>query len=189
MPRLAGGAAGFGDRCGDVLHRELGGGQQPARVLARQLGQCVVVRPGEGDGVVRGQRVEVGDRVGGEDLQVDARRVHRRQPHVDVHERAARVLHTVQVVVADPVERRAVGRCAQLRSGRPGRALGEGEHGVGVHVDHAVPRSDTGHALQLLLGEGERPRERARGEEADLVGRARPVLGDGRGQVDPVALP
>jgi len=41
------------------------------------------------------------------------------------------------VHIADPVERRAVRRCAQLRSGRPGRALGEGEHGVRVHVDHA----------------------------------------------------
>ena len=135
--QVAGGAAGLGDRGGNVLHRELGGGQQPARVLACQLGQGVVVRAGEGNGVVCGQGVEVGDRVGGEDLQVDARRVHRRQPDIDVHERAACVLHAVQVVVADPVERRAVRGCAQLRSGRPGRALGEGEHGVRVHVDHA----------------------------------------------------
>jgi hypothetical protein len=77
---LADGAAEFLGRCNRVLHRQRGEPAEPVRMLGHDPRQVVVGEPGLVPG---GRRVDVGLQPGDgqrQHLDVDARRVHLRQP-------------------------------------------------------------------------------------------------------------
>ena len=143
---IAHGTAELDDGGGDVLHRERGGGPQPAGVAGNQGRQPVIVAAAEGDCVFGRDIVEVGQRVGGKELPVDPRTVHGGEADIHIHEGAAAVADAAQAVVADAEDGDAAFVVCQFGPEGACRAEGFFQHGMGVNVDdggalegHGIP--------------------------------------------------
>ena len=94
--------------------------------------QAIVVDAAEFARQRRLDEMKIGERVGRQDLEVDAGAIHRGDAQVDVHERAAAIAHAMQFIVADTKARLFF--IAKFRAVAAGRAHGRFKHRVGVHV-------------------------------------------------------
>jgi hypothetical protein len=110
--------------CG-ILHRQRGEPREPVAVTPAELRERVVPLAAVRDRLRGIDEVEVGERARREDLVVDARRVHRLDPQLGVGERALRVPHTLEAVVADAIPGLSLVVDAIFGAVRP----------VGPHVD------------------------------------------------------
>ena len=131
-------------RGGGILHRQRGEPAQPARVCAHKLGHRVVVAPAEGQGLGEVDVVEIGQRAGRQDLEVDMRLVHLPEAQLGVGERAAGVLHADELVVAHAVPGLACLVGAELGAVPPRRAIGRLQPHMRVQVDE-LRLADPGH--------------------------------------------
>lgn len=128
-------AARLEDRRVDVLHRQRGQATQPRRVASDEGRQVVVMAGAERD---RGRGVdvmEVCEWVRREHLEIDACLIHRRQPHLDVHEGAAFVPDAAEGVVADAEDGGAFRVRAEFGTMLARCAHRAPEHHVRVDVD------------------------------------------------------
>ena len=148
----------LGDRGRDVLHRQLRRAEESLGVARDDRGEVVVVRAAVGARGVRLEVAEEGQRVGREQLALDAVLVHRGDPKLRVHKRAA--------AVADPMQhvRR---RCETRGAHRSPPAQGR-------------PRLRRRVSPRARRGRGRRS-GRSHGDliAASLGGRAYPERGDG----------
>ena len=149
QPELPDGPVQLGDGRVGVLHRELGEAGQPVGRTGHELRHPLVVPAAEPDGEIGLDVGQVRERVRREHLEGDVALVHRRQPTVEVHERAVAVAHALEHVVPDAEARlpacRRVPRI-ELGTERSCRAERRLEHHVGVEVDHrrATAQNTTG---------------------------------------------
>ena len=131
----------LGDGLGRVLHGQLGQPAEAVTVVGHDVGQAFVVTAAEPDRRFGVDVLEERERVGREDLELDAPLVHLSQPQLHVHERAGPILDPDELVVTDAVARQSTGLGVGFLQKRPvvaGRAQRLLQHHVGMQIDHEL---------------------------------------------------
>lgn len=147
QPELADGTPQLICGPGRILHGELGEAVEAVRDRGHESCHLVVVTSTELDGRFGSQIGEERQRVGGQDLPVDAGGIHGGQAGAGIHERATAVADPDQAVLAHPKARKSpCGRITLVEVGAlgPGRTERRFQHHVGVQIDHDEARSRAG---------------------------------------------
>ena len=106
-------------------------------MAAHDRGHGIVVHTAVADRVGVRYEVEVGQRVGRENLEVDAALAHAAQPQLHVHEWAADIPHAIEPVIRANLEERHTVRILAEKGAEFARCTHRLlEHDVGVQVDH-----------------------------------------------------
>lgn len=128
----------FFDRSIDVLHRQRRQTHEPVWMPSNDRRKIVVMGSTVGNRILRGNEVEIRERVRRQRLHTNIGRIHSVQPHADLHEERFSIRNTIEAPVADPEPRRAVFVGSKFWStdwtGGAERAF---QNDVSMHVDQS----------------------------------------------------